>query len=212
MDDVALIDLHHMGRPEELGVCLVPGLEPPLVDCGPASCLLLRRRHRGPDRAHHIRRRGYPSARRRPRSLRRLTPRDRGSDPAAAVPGALRDRRGRRDLARMRAALARWSGWVCDGATEAEFIARATAEQAGLEPEAARALEAAADFRPSYAGLARYWASRCPPRSRCASGSLTPRSTLSPPATTSSRVSVPSCSRVRSPRSSGGGCMSRRSP
>lgn len=63
-------------------------------------------------------------------------------------------------LARMRAALARWSGWVREGADEAQFAARATAERAGLEPEALHALEAAADLRPSYAGLVRYWSLR----------------------------------------------------
>src|SRR5262249_38291307 len=49
-------------------------------------------------------------------------------------------------LARQRAVLERWSGWVRSGASEAQFVAQATAEQDGLDPETKRALEAAADF------------------------------------------------------------------
>ena len=61
-------------------------------------------------------------------------------------------------LRRMREGLRRWSGWVRDGASEAEFVAAATAELAGLEPSVVRALKTAAPFPPSYLGLKRYWA------------------------------------------------------
>lgn len=39
MNDVTLIDLDHLGRPQTIGVYLVDGWGPTLVDCGPASCL-----------------------------------------------------------------------------------------------------------------------------------------------------------------------------
>jgi glyoxylase-like metal-dependent hydrolase (beta-lactamase superfamily II) len=39
MDDVTLIDLDHLGQPRTIGVYLVDGPGPALVDCGPASCL-----------------------------------------------------------------------------------------------------------------------------------------------------------------------------
>jgi glyoxylase-like metal-dependent hydrolase (beta-lactamase superfamily II) len=62
-------------------------------------------------------------------------------------------------VARMREGLALWSGWVRDGATEEEFIEAARAELAG-RPEVLEAIETAAPFPPSYAGLKRYWETR----------------------------------------------------
>ena len=281
VDDVALIDLRHMGRPRALGVYLIPGPEPVLVDCGPSSCasalqeglarhglqigdlahLLLTHVHldhaggagalvaRNPRLRVHVSPLGAPhliDPTRLERSARRvfgerfdvlwgsLDPvpatnviaigkRAAGLE-CVATPGhavhhtafftaegtcfsgdvtgvriaptdyvaagtpppdvdleaysvsleAIADRAPRRlclahfgifadvaeHLDRQRAVLERWSGWVRDGATEPEFIARATAEQEGLEPEAVHALESAADFRPSYAGLVRYWQTR----------------------------------------------------
>ncbi len=303
MDHVALIDLRHMGRPRALGVYLIPGLEPVLVDCGPTSCLdalsagleangvavedlahlLLTHVHldhaggagalvaRNPRLCVHVSPFGAPhlidparlerSARRvfgarfdalwgplapvpaanvfvvgeRAAGLEcvptpghaahhtsfftsdgtcfsgdvtgvRIAPTDyvaAGTPPpdvdleAYAVSLAAIERRAPRrlclahfgifddvsdHLVRQRAVLARWSGWVRDGATEPEFIARATAEQEGLEPEAVSALEAAADFRPSYAGLVRYWKSR--------------RRADAPGATTTREVSTPDGARL----------------
>jgi glyoxylase-like metal-dependent hydrolase (beta-lactamase superfamily II) len=63
-------------------------------------------------------------------------------------------------LARMRMGLERWSGRVRDGATEEEFVAAAAADLNG-RPDALEAIEAAAPFEPSYAGLKRYWETRC---------------------------------------------------
>jgi glyoxylase-like metal-dependent hydrolase (beta-lactamase superfamily II) len=278
MDDVALIDLHHMGRPRALGVYLIGGDEPVLVDCGPASCaaaldaglaahglrltdvkhLLLTHihldhaggagalvaRHPGlqvhvspvgashlidPTRLERSARRVFgerfdalwgtiapvPASNVRTVGSRaaglecvptpghaihhtafftadgtcfsgdvtgvRIAPTDyvaAGTPPpdvdleAYALSLDEIERRAPRRLClahfgifedvathldRQRAVLERWSGWVREGATEPEFIARATAEQEGLDPDAVYALEAAADFRPSYAGLVRYW-------------------------------------------------------
>jgi glyoxylase-like metal-dependent hydrolase (beta-lactamase superfamily II) len=60
-------------------------------------------------------------------------------------------------LQRMREGLFRWSSWVRDGATEAEFVAAAKSELAGEERSVIEAIEVAAPFEPSYAGLKRYW-------------------------------------------------------
>ncbi len=65
-------------------------------------------------------------------------------------------------VARMREGLALWSSWVRDGATEEEFIEAARAQLAG-RPEVLEAIETAAPFPPSYAGLKRYWETRRPP-------------------------------------------------
>ncbi len=65
-------------------------------------------------------------------------------------------------VARMRDGLALWSGWVRDGATEEEFIEAARAQLAG-RPEVLAAIETAAPFPPSYAGLKRYWETRRQP-------------------------------------------------
>ena len=62
-------------------------------------------------------------------------------------------------VARMREGLALWSGWVRDGATEEEFIEAARAQLAD-RPEVLEAIETAAPFPPSYAGLKRYWETR----------------------------------------------------
>ena len=62
-------------------------------------------------------------------------------------------------LARTRAGLERWSGRVSDGATEEEFVAAARGDLNG-DPAALEAIEAAAPFEPSYAGLRRYWETR----------------------------------------------------
>ncbi|HEY2652023.1 MAG TPA: MBL fold metallo-hydrolase [Solirubrobacteraceae bacterium] len=62
-------------------------------------------------------------------------------------------------IARMREGLALWSGWVRDGATEDEFIEAARAQLAD-RPEVLEAIETAAPFPPSYAGLKRYWETR----------------------------------------------------
>ncbi len=73
-------------------------------------------------------------------------------------------------LQRMRTALARWSGWVRDGATEEEFVAAVRRELAD-RPRVLEAIEAAAPFEPSYAGLKRYWETqRRPMRSMTALG------------------------------------------
>jgi glyoxylase-like metal-dependent hydrolase (beta-lactamase superfamily II) len=39
VEATTLIDLHHLGQPQVLGVYLIWGPEPTLVDCGPSSCL-----------------------------------------------------------------------------------------------------------------------------------------------------------------------------
>jgi hypothetical protein len=62
-------------------------------------------------------------------------------------------------VARMREGLALWSGWVRDGATEEEFIKAARAQLTG-RPEVLEAIETAAPFPPSYAGLKRYHETR----------------------------------------------------
>jgi len=62
-------------------------------------------------------------------------------------------------VTRMREGLTLWSGWVRDGATEEEFIEAARAELAG-QPEVLEAIETAAPFPPSYAGLKRYHETR----------------------------------------------------
>jgi len=62
-------------------------------------------------------------------------------------------------VARMREGLALWSGWVRDGATEEEFIEAARAQLAD-RPDVLEAIETAAPFPPSYAGLKRYWETR----------------------------------------------------
>lgn len=62
-------------------------------------------------------------------------------------------------LGRTRAGLERWSSRVRDGATEPEFVAAGRADLDG-RPDALEAIEAAAPFEPSYAGLKRYWTSR----------------------------------------------------
>jgi glyoxylase-like metal-dependent hydrolase (beta-lactamase superfamily II) len=62
-------------------------------------------------------------------------------------------------LARARDGLARWSGRVRGGATMDEFVAAARADLKG-KPDALDAIEAAAPFEPSFAGLDRYWATR----------------------------------------------------
>jgi hypothetical protein len=59
----------------------------------------------------------------------------------------------------MREGLALWSDWVRDGATEEEFIEAARAQLAD-RPEVLEAIETAAPFPPSYAGLKRYWETR----------------------------------------------------
>jgi glyoxylase-like metal-dependent hydrolase (beta-lactamase superfamily II) len=59
----------------------------------------------------------------------------------------------------MRGALMRWSAWVRDGATEDEFVALARAELTD-QPDVLAAIEIAAPFPPSYAGLKRYWQTR----------------------------------------------------
>ena len=59
----------------------------------------------------------------------------------------------------VRRRLALWSRWVRDGATREEFVAMARAELSG-QAEALEAIELAAPFEPSHAGLERYWATR----------------------------------------------------
>jgi glyoxylase-like metal-dependent hydrolase (beta-lactamase superfamily II) len=281
MDDVTLIDLDHLGRPETIGVYLVDRWGPTLVDCGPVSCLprlestlashgvaledlthlLLTHVHldhagaagelvaRNPGLRVHVSERGARHLT-EPERLERSARRVFGADfdrlwgsltpvPASnldvvgthaaglecfATPGhavhhtafmtadgtcftgdatgvriaptpylapatpppdidleayessltQIEARHPRRlclshfgivddpavHLARMRDSLRRWSGWVRDGATEGEFVAAATAELAGLEASVVTALQAAAPFPPSYAGLRRYWAKR----------------------------------------------------
>jgi len=60
-------------------------------------------------------------------------------------------------LAAMRDSLARWSGWVRDGASQQQFVELADAELAGLEPDVIEAIRVASPFAPSYLGLKRYW-------------------------------------------------------
>ncbi len=60
-------------------------------------------------------------------------------------------------LRRMRDALVRWSDWVREGATEAEFVAVARRElSSAADPIVVETLEATAPFGPSYLGLKRY--------------------------------------------------------
>jgi glyoxylase-like metal-dependent hydrolase (beta-lactamase superfamily II) len=60
-------------------------------------------------------------------------------------------------LTSMREVLARWAGWVRDGASEERFIELAEAELVGLDPAVVSAIRVASPFAPSYLGLARYW-------------------------------------------------------
>ena len=59
-------------------------------------------------------------------------------------------------IADLRARLERWTDWVGEGMSEAEF-ASAAAQDLGVDPEA---YERAMPFWQSYAGLARYWEKR----------------------------------------------------